>query len=167
MFSLSFTSCWEFEAPASFPAGEVEGYVPVFDSDPVLEVTYEEYQAILNPGKIYIYQQYLLLADTGLGIHVFDNSNPTNPLRIGFIKLEGVTDIAMKGNIIYADQFTNLVSIDISDIQKPIVLDRKSKLLGDYLLPPHGYYFECAKEETKEQITGWKLTTLNNPECYR
>ena len=52
MFSLGFSSCWEFQAPASFPAGEVEGYVPVFDSDPVLDVTYEEYQAILNPGKI-------------------------------------------------------------------------------------------------------------------
>jgi hypothetical protein len=67
------------------------------------------------PGKICIIGKYILLNEVDKGIHVIDNSNPSAPANIAFIDLPGNVDIAVKGNILYADFYSDLVAIDISD----------------------------------------------------
>ena len=55
------------------------------------------------------------------GVHVIDNSDLSNPQKIGFINIEGNIDIALKGDYIYADDYYNLVVIDISNIESPTI----------------------------------------------
>jgi len=68
-----------------------------------------------NPGKINIRGNYIFLNETDKGIHVIDNSNPSQPRNIAFIDIPGNMDLAVKGNTLYADLYTDLVTIDISN----------------------------------------------------
>jgi hypothetical protein len=70
---------------------------------------------IENPGKIYIRGQFIFLNEIDQGIHVIDNSNPAQPKNIAFIDIPGSMDLAIKGNTLYADLYTDLVAIDITD----------------------------------------------------
>ncbi|MGI8949986.1 MAG: LVIVD repeat-containing protein [Chitinophagaceae bacterium] len=72
-------------------------------------------QAIQNPGKLFIKDNYFFLNDVNRGVHIIDYSNPTQPKNIGFIDIPGNVDIAVRGNYLYADCYTSLVTIDISD----------------------------------------------------
>jgi hypothetical protein len=72
-------------------------------------------QELENPGKIYIKDNYLFINEVKKGIHVVDNSNPAAPKIISFISVLGNADIAVKGNILYADSYTDFVALDISN----------------------------------------------------
>lgn len=78
------------------------------------------------PGKIYIRGNYIFLNEIDKGVHVIDNSNPSAPKNIAFIDIPGSVDIAVKGNILYADMYADLVVIDITDpknIKQKKILD--------------------------------------------
>jgi hypothetical protein len=70
---------------------------------------------IQQAGKIYIIGKYLLINEPNEGIHVFDNTNPSSPKNVSFISIPGNIDMAVKGNILYADSHIDLVALDISD----------------------------------------------------
>lgn len=72
-------------------------------------------RAINNPGKIYQYGQYIFLNEVSKGIHVIDNSNPAAPINKSFIDIPGNVDIAIKGNLLYADLYADLVVMDVSN----------------------------------------------------
>ncbi|HEX6915904.1 MAG TPA: hypothetical protein VF145_11720 [Chitinophagaceae bacterium] len=72
-------------------------------------------QPITNPGKIFVRGNYIFLNDVNRGIHIIDYSNPSAPRKTGFIEIPGNVDLAVNGNFLYADQFTDLVTIDISN----------------------------------------------------
>ena len=62
-----------------------------------------------SDGKIYATENLLFYVVKESGVHVFNNSNPALPVNIAFINLEGVHDIAVKGNYLYADKIYNSV----------------------------------------------------------
>src|SRR6186997_2088715 len=70
---------------------------------------------IERPGKIYIRGNYIFLNEIDRGIHIIDNTNKSAPKNIAFIDIPGNLDIAVKGNTLYADLYTDMVAIDISD----------------------------------------------------
>ena len=72
-------------------------------------------QDLENPGKIYVKDNYLFINEVKKGIHVIDNTNPSSPKAISFISILGNVDIAVKGNILYADSYTDFVALDISN----------------------------------------------------
>ena len=72
-------------------------------------------QEIKSPGKIFIYGNYIFLNEIDKGVHVIDNSNPANPVEKTFIDIPGNLDIAVKGSTLYADLYTDLVAVDISN----------------------------------------------------
>lgn len=72
-------------------------------------------QDLVNPGKIYVKDNYLFINEIKKGIHIFDNSNPEKPQSIAFLKIPGVIDMAVKENTLYADSYTDIVAFDISD----------------------------------------------------
>ncbi|WPP50789.1 LVIVD repeat-containing protein [Catalinimonas niigatensis] len=73
-------------------------------------------RTIQEAGKIYFLNNYLFLNDPGEGIHIIDNSDPSDPNRIAFINIPGNFDLAAKGNYLYADSFIDLMVFDISDV---------------------------------------------------
>lgn len=70
---------------------------------------------INEPGKIVVLGNYIFLNEIDKGIHIIDNTNPTSPKNIAFIDIPGNVDLAVKGNILYADLYTDLVTLDISN----------------------------------------------------
>lgn len=77
-----------------------------------------------NPGKIYIYEDYLLVNEPSKGIHILDNSNPANPINLSFIPIEGNIDLAVNDNILYADNYVDLLAFDISKITNVKLVNR-------------------------------------------
>jgi len=76
---------------------------------------------IERPGKIYIRGNYIFLNEIDRGIHIIDNTNKSAPKNIAFIDIPGNLDMAVKGNILYADIYTDLVAIDITTPQQIVV----------------------------------------------
>ncbi len=72
-------------------------------------------QALENPGKIYVKDNFLFINEVKKGIHVIDNTNPSAPKAVSFIQILGNIDIAVNGNILYADSYTDFVTLDISN----------------------------------------------------
>lgn len=72
-------------------------------------------QALENPGKIYVKDNFLFINEVKKGIHVIDNTNPSAPKAVSFIQILGNIDIAVNGNILYADSYTDFVALDISN----------------------------------------------------
>jgi hypothetical protein len=71
--------------------------------------------AIEHAGKLYIKDNFIYMNEVNKGIHIIDNSNPSLPVQIAFLAIPGNLDIAIKGNILYADMYNDLLAIDITD----------------------------------------------------
>jgi hypothetical protein len=82
-----------------------------------------------NPGKIYSYGKYLFINELKEGFHIIDNSNPSAPRKVSFVQVLGNVDMAVKDDILYADNYTDLVAINIKDVEKPIL---ETRLEGVY-----------------------------------
>lgn len=70
---------------------------------------------IASPGKLFLYGNYIFLNEVDKGVHIIDNSNPSSPVVKAFINIPGNLDIAVKGNTLYADLYSDLVVVDITD----------------------------------------------------
>lgn len=114
-------------------------------------------QQLVNPGKIYFKNNLLFINETGAGIHVVNNSNPAAPEIIAFIKIPGNYDMAIRGNVLFADSFIDLVAIDISNPQSPAVLDRIENAFPN-VLPPVDISLPTTEIDfTKGVVVGWKV----------
>ncbi|WP_276372441.1 hypothetical protein [Chryseolinea sp. H1M3-3] len=67
-------------------------------------------------GKIYLKDNFLFVNEPGKGIHIIDNHDPAHPKPKSFLKIPGTYDMAVKGNVLYADSYVDLVAFNISDI---------------------------------------------------
>lgn len=114
-------------------------------------------RVLINPGKIYLYQDYLFVNEPNEGIHVYDNSNPDNPITKGFIVLPGNIDIAIRDGYLYADSFTDLVVIDLSIIETPTVVKRIENIFpyDEYQAIDADIYFPDI-DETQGVVVGYK-----------
>ena len=90
---------------------------PVFKdkSEVLADIKSGPSQSLSSPGKIYLYGKYIFLNETNKGVHVLDNSNPSKLSEVCFIDIPGNIDIAVKGSTLYADMYTDLLTIDISN----------------------------------------------------
>ncbi|WP_188315822.1 LVIVD repeat-containing protein [Chitinophaga agrisoli] len=92
-------------------------YTPVFASAAEVRARFksEAPRPIEAAGKIYLYGNYIFLNELNEGIHIIDNSNPEAPDNFAFINIPGNVDMAVKGHVLYADSYMDLLAIDISD----------------------------------------------------
>ena len=97
-----------------------------------------------NPGKIMILGNYIFLNEIDKGIHVIDNSNPSSPQNIAFIDIPGNMDLAVKGNTLYADLYTDLVTIDISN-PRNVVVKKYNEGVFPYRAYGNGFYNDSTK----------------------
>lgn len=93
-----------------------------------------------SPGKIYIYGKYLLVNEIKKGVHIFDNSNPASPNNIAFLNIPGNVDIAVKNNILYADNYMDLLALDISDPANARLITRMEEVIPGYSKNADGTY---------------------------
>lgn len=113
-------------------------------------------QPLSTTGKLYMYGSYVFMNEVDKGIHVIDNSNPASPRNIAFIDIPGNRDLAVNGNYLYADLYTDLVVIDISNPTNVVL----NKVMENVF--PHRYYDTYFTSDTTRVIVQWivKDTTV-------
>lgn len=128
-------------------------------------ITIESAQPTQSDGKIYVTQSLLFYVAQESGIHVFDNSNPQNPQNMIFINLEGVHDIAIKGNYLYADNFVDLVVFDISDLNNITLVRTVENVLEFYPAYPEEaeYYAYEDYPGVNEIMVGFRIEVRQKP----
>lgn len=120
-----------------------------------------------SEGKIYVTEDYLFYIAKEEGVHVFDNQNPASPQNIAFINLEGVHDIAVKGNHLYADNFVDLLVFDISDINNIALeqtLENAVAFSVQYPSEEAQFYDYSISPQEGELVTGFRLETRERPD---
>ena len=129
-------------------------------------VSVSEPVAIEQSGKIYAYKDYVFVNDVNRGFHILDNTDPSAPENIGFIKLEGNYDISIKDDRLYADSYGDLVVLDISDIEHIPPAKRIANAIYhsytytvgfDVEWPQADYYDYGDMDFAKEAVIGWEV----------
>ena len=145
----------------------VEGLKPVYATEAELQrVDFSESEPLRNPGKIYTYNSLLLVNEQEKGIHIYDNSNIETPKELSFISILGNMDFSVKNNVLYADNVTDMVVIDISNPSEPKFKSRIKHVFPVQQFPSEGGYFECV-DPNKGLVVRWEKTTLENPSCSK
>lgn len=114
---------------------------------------------IQEPGKIYVYDNYIFVNDIK-GIHIIDNSNPRFPKKIKFISIPGNEDISVKDNYLFADSATDLVVFDISNKNMINEVERLEDVFNVYnfQVPVEAETVDYGKFNYEEDIiVGWTV----------
>ncbi|WP_297696142.1 hypothetical protein [uncultured Eudoraea sp.] len=113
---------------------------------------------INESGKIYVYENYIFVNDKYKGVHVIDNSDPASPQKVSFIKIAGNVDISIKGNFLYADSLTDLMVLDISEINAIRIVNRLEDVLRDNIVWPIADIYEYDGIDYENEIlVGWDV----------
>jgi len=102
----------------------------------------------LRPEKLFYKEGYVFLNELNKGVHIIDVRNPASPTNIAFVHVPGAVDLAVRGNILYADMYTDLVAIDITD---PKAVKLKTVVPGVF---PERYYSSFIPDKDMV-ITEW------------
>jgi hypothetical protein len=182
--SIFLVSCWDWGRRPVEPVNyqKVWGYKPVYTTDTsLLKILSEAPRTMKNPGKIYIKDHLIFQNDIGYGIHVIDNSNPSQARSIGFIRVNGSSEMSIKGNYMYVNSYNALVVVDIADWQHVREVKRVANAFQQgvqggggyqsYYIPPpeHGVYYECSSGLMMTPGTiqsGWVRDSIYNYNCY-
>lgn len=76
------------------------------------KIALQDARKLERPGKIYVQKDMILINEMGKGIHLVHNANPAEPKKVGFVNIPGNIDVAVKGDIIYADSYMDLVTLN-------------------------------------------------------
>jgi hypothetical protein len=117
----------------------------------------ESIHVLEKPGKIYYNDNYLYINEIMKGIHVYNNSNPASPKYVGFINIPGNVDMVIKGSIMYADSYIDLVAIDLSN---PASAKEVARLKGvfPYSVPPYESTYRLGQiDDTKGVVVDWEI----------
>ena len=148
----------------------VEGMAPLYSSfDDFAHVQREDPRPPMNLGKIVSVGDFLFINEQYQGIHVVDNTDPTNPEYVHFWKILGNTEFTIEGSTLYADNTKHLVVIDITDYSdikyvKHIEDFYDGDFPGSFRPPNYTGQFECVDPNIGIVVT-WELKTLTNPLC--
>lgn len=146
------------------------GWVPIYTATADIKKIYAtESQALSKAGKIYRYNQWIFQIDLGKGIHVIDATQRNAPIKTAFIHVPGCSEISIRQNKLYTNNFRDLVAIDISQPTQVSVVSRLENIFPmvsqDYP-PQSGAWFECPNPE-KGTVIAWTEQLIQNPKCKR
>jgi hypothetical protein len=171
---LLLSSCWKWPLTNIDPStpNKVYGnkviYMPV---SAARQISYSPLAvSVVNPGKIYVKDNFIYQVEQGKGIHIIDNTVPSSAGRIGFISIYGCTEISILGNYLYTNNLDELVVIDIRNLSNVNVVKRTKTFPGglyDYYQaqnPPSRGYYECPRADSGV-VAGWRKDSLITG-CY-
>lgn len=137
------------------------GFVPIlmFRSELESSVRFTDtIMTIRKPGRIYIYQNWLMLVEKYKGVHLIDNSDPSNPVRKGFLRVPGCQNVAVGNGTLYVDNAVDLVGVRINFATlKGQVVARKKRVLPE-IESPEGYLpwkYSRNNRQRDTEIVGW------------
>lgn len=152
-FILLLTSGLFFFLTQSCVKDSCEGVQTFVQWDPVYKTVDEIRQDIqvgsarelCRPGKLFYFADYIFVNEFREGVHIIDNRDSDNPVNVAFMQIPGNVDVAVKGNVMYADNFIDLLTFDISDPTNPTFKTRTEDVFGSIALHEelgHLLYYE-------------------------
>jgi hypothetical protein len=122
-------------------------------------------QPVQSTGTIFYKGNLFFLMENLKGIHVFDVSDSTNIVPVTFIQIPAINDFSIRSHFLYADNGSNLVTIDISDVTNVVVKGKIVRAFQPVLFPPlYRGPFECV-DESKGVVIAWRDTFFTNTYC--
>ena len=151
ILSLSMSSCFFIFQPERRESSQ---YTPITMTRAELNesVKMQVARPLKQAGKIYVYGSYLFVNERYEGVHIIDNTNPTNPQKIGFIAVPGCLDMAVKSNVLYVDNAVDLVAVNITSPSLPTVTKRIQNMFPINSVSPDGYSYSISGDKI---IVGW------------
>ena len=137
LWCLFFASCIDRAAQPSV----YTVYTPILMSRSSLNssVHLQGTTAINDAAKIYHKDNFIYISERFKGVHIIDNTNPAAPVNKGFIAIPGCVDMAIKNNVLYADNAIDLVSINLSEAEKgKLQLLKRVENVFPEVVPPDG-----------------------------
>ena len=149
--ALLLSSCWisDPEEPVSEPM-----YEPVYMLRDSLDASVQilPARAIENSGKIYIINNLLCVGEARKGFHVFDNADPSNPEKIHFLQVLGATDIAVRNNLFYLNQATDLIALRYNFEENSVSITERIANVFPPVASPSG---RRANTQDGEVVVNW------------
>ena len=140
-----------------------------YDANVPVYMPYDEFRAsflksapaeISHPGKMYFKDGYLFVNEYSKGIHVIDNTDPSNPEKIAFYEILGNVDMAIKGNVLFADSYIDLLAIDITDINNPVEIDRIENVFPEIVPEGELWYPYAMVDKSQGVIIDWEVQKI-------
>lgn len=155
---------------------EVAYIVPVYETASELsaKVSIDSAKDYAAAGKIITYQNYIFINRPNEGIHVVDNSDPQTPVNLNFITLPGSLDMAIIDDHLYADMYSALVVLDISDVTQPEIMEEFT-VEDVFYYNPYEYFpaeldlsgYNYTRYESVENergiVTSWEVEIREEP----
>lgn len=150
---------------------KVWGWSPKFSTDTSHRRIYYEDGEKPNKraGNIYVYKNWILQSEIGKGVHIIDKTDPANARKTGFLHIPGNTDISIKGNVLYANNFYDMIAIDISDLKLLKVIARQKNMFFTqnsgkpytWQVPDSSGYYDCTGLYNADQVViGWQRDSI-------
>ncbi|MEY3242294.1 MAG: hypothetical protein RIR11_3733 [Bacteroidota bacterium] len=122
-------------------------------------------EEITASGTIFLKGNFFFILEQRKGIHVFDISDSLNTVNFVFLNIPAITDFTISGQYLYADSWTDLVTIDISDLQQIKEVGRSENVLNPVLYPLlYNGIFECV-DASKGAVIDWEDAQLTDAKC--
>lgn len=142
-------------------AGTNDRWLPILMTRTQLEtsITSVDAKLLYKPGKIYAKDNLFFVVESYKGVHVINNADPYNPVIEYFITVPGCVDLAIKGDIMYVDNATDLVAINIANLPEITITKRIKSVFPEIVHPDWLYVpWEFQEENRPENtvIVGWQ-----------
>ncbi|GAB1858461.1 hypothetical protein MHTCC0001_32980 [Flavobacteriaceae bacterium MHTCC 0001] len=154
LFTTTLSSCFYWGADDDVNSGS--NYEPVILKREVFNNSVELLPAKSQDvmGKIYIKDHYLFISEPNEGFHIFDNTDPENPLKLKFLKVMGSTDISIKGDVLYINNAVDLIAITFNGNLNELTVTKRIENIFPELISPDGFLANLAQDEV---VIDWKL----------
>ena len=116
-------------------------------------------QEMHNTGKIYLRDPYILINERYEGVHIINNQNPASPQPVAFLRIPGNVDVAMKGDMLYADSGPDLLTFDLSNVRAARLLNRVREAVPELPMPETGEVpaeFQAQNRPADAVVVGWQ-----------
>lgn len=142
------------------------GKRPIYvQEDELNDIKNEASHPRLTSGPIFSKDSLLFITEVYRGIHVYNVKDSLNIRYLTFFKIPAITDFTISGDRLYADSWTDLVTIDISDIYSISTVNRENDAFEPILAPPlYNGWFECVDLD-KGAVVEWEEAQLTDAKC--
>ncbi len=112
-------------------------------------------------GKIYMFGKYLFINEPMEGIHIYDNSNPSSPQKVTFVKVPGNVDMAVKNNMLYVDSYIDLITLDISNLPEVKEVSRIRNAFPYSIPDPDNRYPSVPYDTNQGVVVQWNVEKVS------
>ncbi|WP_052158178.1 hypothetical protein [Lacinutrix jangbogonensis] len=132
-----------------------------YEAVTILRTEFENSSQLLPPepitetGKIYAKGGFLFINQPNKGFHIFDNSYPSAPVNLAFLKVLGSSDLSIKNNVLYINNATDLIAVKPDFTNNTIEITKRiSNTFPELAAPNNCCYTNTAENEV---VINWTL----------